>query len=332
MITPGARLALPLRLAVFAVYLALLPWTSQVWLKTGDEPHYLVAAASLARDGDLDLRNNYDPAVYLDWYTANNLTPHVKTRADGAEFLIHTYGLPFLIAPAFWLAGARGLGILLAGLGALLAGEVYLLSYQVTRDWRASLLGSLVVALSPPVIWYVFLVYPELPGALAVIIAIRVLIRPAPGWRAWLAFGLALAALPWLSARFLPVVIALGALAVWKVIAFSSENTVGAYNYTPLQRLNFAGFIDSSLLPLLLIPISLIGLALFNAALYSHPAPTASFAGDINSPATLSWSVLLQFIRGVLGWLMDHQRGLFVAAPVYLAAFIGLGQWLWRRE
>ena len=59
----GARLALPLRLAVFAVYLALLPWTSQVWLKTGDEPHYLVAAASLAQDGDFDLRNNYDPAV-----------------------------------------------------------------------------------------------------------------------------------------------------------------------------------------------------------------------------------------------------------------------------
>jgi len=107
MITPGTRLILPLRLGLFAVYLALLPWTSQVWLKTGDEPHYLVAAASLARDGDFDLRNNYDPAVYLDWYTANNLTPHVKTRADGAEFLIHTYGLPLLIAPAYWLAGVR---------------------------------------------------------------------------------------------------------------------------------------------------------------------------------------------------------------------------------
>ena len=96
-----------------------------------------MAAASIARDGDLDLRNNYDPAVYLDWYTAANLTPHVKTRSDGAQFLNHTYGLPLLIAPAYWLAGVRGVAILLAELGAFLAGEVYLLGYQVTRHWRA---------------------------------------------------------------------------------------------------------------------------------------------------------------------------------------------------
>ena len=27
---------------------------------TGDEPHYLIIAASLLRDGDLDVRNNYE--------------------------------------------------------------------------------------------------------------------------------------------------------------------------------------------------------------------------------------------------------------------------------
>src|SRR5271169_4573197 len=108
MASAQTRLVYPITLLVLAVYLALLPWTEQAWLRTGDEPHYLVAAESLARDGDFDLRNNYNPAVYLDWYPAPNLNPQVQARPDGAQYLIHTYGLPLLIAPAFWLAGARG--------------------------------------------------------------------------------------------------------------------------------------------------------------------------------------------------------------------------------
>ncbi|MBI3361832.1 MAG: hypothetical protein HY023_12055, partial [Chloroflexi bacterium] len=97
------RLALPLGLIAFAAYVALVPWTSRVWLRTGDEPPYLIAAHSIAYDNDLDLRNNYDPNVYLGWYTTPGLAHQTRTRADGAEFLVHTYGLPFLIAPAYRL-------------------------------------------------------------------------------------------------------------------------------------------------------------------------------------------------------------------------------------
>src|SRR5258706_5662614 len=105
--TPSAkRIALPITLLVLAIYLALVPWTGQVWPRTGDEPHYLVAADSLVRDGDFDLRNNYVPGVYLDWYPSPNLNPQVKQRVDGAPFLIHTYGLAILIAPAYWLGGS----------------------------------------------------------------------------------------------------------------------------------------------------------------------------------------------------------------------------------
>ena len=178
---PGARFALPLSLFVLAIYVALLPWTGQVWARTGDEPHYLIAADSLVRDGDFDLRNNYNPAVFLDWYASPNLSRQVKIRADGAQFLIHPYGLSILIAPAYWLAGARGVDYFMAGLGALLAGQVYLLALQVTGNWRASALGALVVALAPPVVWYVFLVYPEVAGALCVTVAARVLLdSPLP--------------------------------------------------------------------------------------------------------------------------------------------------------
>ncbi|MBI3764783.1 MAG: hypothetical protein HY260_23325 [Chloroflexi bacterium] len=346
------RLALPLGLIAFAVYVALVPWTSRVWLRTGDEPHYLIAAHSIAYDNDLDLRNNYDPNVYLGWYTTPGLAHQTRTRADGAEFLVHTYGLPFLIAPAYRLWGAPGVPYFLAALGALLAANVYLLGYQATRDWRASLVGWFVVAFSPPLLWYVFLIYPEMAGALCVTFAVRALINSedptakTPGheeiqksdlatfvssWLSgsnersgldYLVIGLALAALPWLSARFIPVMLTLAALAAWKtwrdlVAPRITRHPTRSTLFWPLAGLG-------------LIPLSFMAFSLLNAALYGNPAPTASYAGTIDQP-TINWETLIQLLRGLLGWLMDQQRGLLVIAPIYFVALVGVGRWLWER-
>ncbi len=46
--------AFPVFFLTFAVYAALVPWMVKAWQRTGDEPHYLLAAHSLAFDGDLD--------------------------------------------------------------------------------------------------------------------------------------------------------------------------------------------------------------------------------------------------------------------------------------
>src|SRR3989304_2526209 len=92
-------------LAVFlitlAVYAALVPWMVRVWQRTGDEPHYLLAAHSLAFDGDLDLANNYARRDYLSFYGDANLTPHTRPGPNGQAVLTHNLGLSFLIAPAY---------------------------------------------------------------------------------------------------------------------------------------------------------------------------------------------------------------------------------------
>jgi len=341
-------------LSVLAVYVALLPWTGQVWTRTGDEPHYLVAADSLARGDGFDLRHSYNPAVYLDWYPSPNLNPQVQTRPDGAEYLIHTYGLPLLIAPAYWLAGARGVAYFMALIGALLAGQVYLLALQVTHHWRASALSALVIAFAPPVVWYVYLLYPELAGALCVTVAARLLLdignvsksasgderSSSPdallGLSQNVLLGLCLAALPWLSARFIPGALVLAALAVWRVVTQESKDDVatnGRWSLRPYAAdiLRRAGRIVSLSPTLLLLALGLGSLAWFNAAHYGSSAVTASYTVD-SSLGPVSWPMLFQFVRGIFGWLIDHQRGLLVAAPIYFVAFIGLGQWLWRRE
>ena len=79
------------------------------------------------------------------------------------------------------------------------------------------------------------------------------------------------------------------------------------------------------------LALSLAGLAWFNAVHYGSAGVAASYTSDVN-PGPVSAGMLLQLTRGTLGWLLDHQRGLLIAGPIYFIAFIGLGQWLWQRQ
>ncbi|MGH2522870.1 MAG: hypothetical protein ACRDH2_10245, partial [Anaerolineales bacterium] len=95
------QLGLPIFLLTFAVYAALVPWVVRVWARTGDEPHYLLAAHSLAYDGDFDLGNNYAERDYLSFYGDANLNPHTRPGLDGQAVLTHNLGLSLLITPGY---------------------------------------------------------------------------------------------------------------------------------------------------------------------------------------------------------------------------------------
>ena len=74
----------------------------------GDEPHYLIVAESLLRDGDMNLANNYardDGARF----GRSGVPPasHVRTELRGQLYPVHDIGLPILLVPV--VAVARGL-------------------------------------------------------------------------------------------------------------------------------------------------------------------------------------------------------------------------------
>ena len=93
---------------VLAVYLLLLPLVAQTWQATGDEPHYLLAAHSLAIDGDFDLSNNYTNRDYLNFYVSRDIVPQVRLNAAGQQLLDHYPALPVLTAPAYGVGRSRG--------------------------------------------------------------------------------------------------------------------------------------------------------------------------------------------------------------------------------
>ena len=299
---------LPIFLLTLAVYLALVPWMARVWARSGDEPHYLLAAHSLAVDGDLDLANNYSQRDYQAFYGDYFLNPHVLLRADGQQVLTHNLGLSLLIAPAYAAGGLTGVLYFQAVVGALLAANVYLLGLALSRSSVAAAVGWAAIAFTPPIIWYVFLVYPELIGALVVVVAVRLLLaRPdGPGLAAGsiLAFGLGVGLLPWLSTRFLPIYGLLLAWAAWKW-----------WRARPGQR-------PPWLLAGLLGAAGLLAYMLFSFWLYGSASPAASYAGPIPLAVERSFA-LLRLARGLVGWLLDNQRGVLISAPIYVAALWG---------
>ena len=73
---------------------------------TGDEPHYLITAHSLALDHDLSLQNNYLQKQYRAFYPGE-LAKRTTPSADGKrELPAEGLGLSFLLAPVYRLARA----------------------------------------------------------------------------------------------------------------------------------------------------------------------------------------------------------------------------------
>jgi hypothetical protein len=207
------RRALPLWLVLVAVYAVTLAVPGA--RVSAPEAHRLLAAESLVRDGDVDLRNQYAQRSYGDWYSGT--LPPAASPTDGR--LVEPVGLGFtlLIAPAYWAAGPDGARVLLMMIAALaFCLAAALARLVVPEPWATR--GALVVGLSPAAVGAATVVGPAMVGACALagaaLLALRVRGEPRRSWAFW---GAALAAaLPWLATELLaPAAVVAVAMARW---------------------------------------------------------------------------------------------------------------------
>jgi len=258
---------------------------------TGDEPHYLIMAQSLWRDGDLDLANDY---AAEDWreYTPGPVTPHYGApRRDGRPFPAHSPGLAVLLAPFYAAGGRAACVVVLAFLAAGLAVEVRRLSQRVTGSAEAALLAY-AAALGPPLFFYSFHIYTELPSALALATSLD-LLTMTPGVGGAALAALLASALPWLHVKMIPAALALGVLALWRLRA------------RPL-----VAFVAVAL-------AMALGFALYYQSIFGQPSPLALYAGLPAEAQASPWPALF-------GLLLDRSFGLLPYAPVFLLALAGL--------
>src|SRR3954451_1858330 len=197
------RRSAALWLVLFAVYAGTIGMRASGDSQyAGAEPHYLLAAKSLVEDGDVDLTDDYRARDYRDFHPGTLRPQGLLTRSRLDE--PYGVGFPVLIAPAFAIAGAKGVEGFLAAVGALAVLLAYRLALRVVPDpWALG--AALAVGLSPPLLAYSTAVYPEIAAAAllagAALLALRAAERPTRP-RAYGCCAL-IAALPWLEPKYL---------------------------------------------------------------------------------------------------------------------------------
>ena len=300
------RVALPGPRAVFVITVLVLAVASvytKRWIGfVGDEPHYLVVTHSLVADGDLRIENNHEAGDYQAFY-GGVLPMHYVTRGvDDVVYSIHAPGLPALVAPVYAVAGSAGVVAVLIGLAALTAVLVFVLAERLTSR-RVAVVTWVAMAFTVPFFFQSWMVFPELPAATVVALAMVWLWTSGDrGVPLALGQGLALGLLPWLHVKYsLLLVVLLGALVVraW-----------------PRWRSAVA----------LCLPVGLSGVSWLLAfqVMYGRLDPTAPY-GPSRQGVDFT-----NVPRGALGLLFDQEFGLVVYSPIYLLA--AGGAWLAIRD
>lgn len=267
----------------------------------GDEPHYLLIAESLIRDGDVDLKNQFDERAFSK-FTSADLDPHTAPRSPaGKLYAIHTPGLSAVVAPGYAMAGFAGARAVVSLVMAVVVGLLFL-SARSLFDERTANVVFVVATFASPLPVYANSVFPDSIATLPVAATLACLILPSR-WLLVLAAA-TIATLPWLHPRFLPLGLVL-AVAISFRGAFSIPRAAGVW--TPLLLSTGA---------LLFHFHSLFGSASLSAA-YGP-----GFSSDVS---------VLRIPWGASALLFDRQFGLLLFSPVLL---IGLaGAWaLWKQN
>ena len=167
---------------------------------------------------------------------------------------------------------------------------------------RPATVVVLAFALSAPLTSYGTQVYPELPAALAVTVAIAALTGPLERWGRWMLLA-AVVALPWLSVKYAPVAVALVVVGAWTLWRRGDRRAVVS---------GAAVLVGAGLVYLLVHQVVYGGWTVYAAGDHFQEGGELSVTGQ--APDYLSRT------QRLVGLLVDRGFGLAAWAPVYLAA------------
>jgi hypothetical protein len=296
----GGALAFAAALAIFAGGYACVRGI----LPGGDEPHYLIIADSVWRDGDFAIDDNHARGDYLAYFRGELPPDYLRRGEDRRIYSIHAPGLPVLLLPAFALFGYAGAVAAIIAISAWGARVVWRLVLDLTGEPGAAWFAWAAVVLAAPVFFHAFTIFPDGVASVCAAIGVTTLIaascgpahEPA-GWR-WFAGGLTLAILPWLHTRAVVIAIVLGAgiagCLIWRA---RGGRALALFLAAPVG--------------------SAIGWFGYFQWMYGTWNPAAPYGG-------YTQTALAHVPAGVAGLLFDAQFGLLTVAPVFVLAAVGL--------
>ncbi|MCZ7528115.1 MAG: hypothetical protein M5U14_18150 [Acidimicrobiia bacterium] len=279
---------------------------------TADEPQYLMTALSLAEDLDLDVSDERAEGRYREFHEVG-LPLQEEVRPDGRRVSPHDPLLPLLLTVPIAVGGWLGAKLALAATaGVLAAALVWVAVRRLAVPVPAAVLTVLVFATASPLAVYGTQVYPELPAALAVTLAIGALTGPL-GRGGVAVLAATVVALPWLSVKYVPVAAALTLVGLVALVRRDERRRAGV----------LAGVLAVAGLAFLVAHHALYGGWTAYASGAHFSAGEASVMGA--DPDVLGRSTRM------LGLVVDRGFGLAAWQPAYLLAVPALAAVVRRR-
>ena len=322
-----------MRRGVLRTVVVLVLWgliTHGTYAGSGDEPHYLAIAHSIAFDGDLDLSNNYGANESLIGGGVLRPEAHVRPGVNGVARPVHDVGMPLAFAPYIRVAvplthaltrtipatvmrRARLndallyrhlLSFAMIALAAVLAGWLFDALLEMGSTTRAAFGGTLLVMLSPPILIFSVLFFTELVSALLTFFVFhQVVIRKndgADGIRRWTLTGLATGFLFLVHARNIGLVVPLALLALVRLRSERRGRARAAYAVS---------------LATMVAVRTLVNYRFWGEWVTNPHARLNSWPGFGN--------VIAESATRLFGLLVDQEFGLLPYAPIYLIAVAG---------
>jgi hypothetical protein len=309
------------------VALGLLTWRvgARQMPPTGDEPHYLMTAHSLAVDGDISLLNNYRERQYRIFYPgllAKRTTANFdKTR----ELPAFGLGLSAFLAPFYWFALTYFPSQLVLFLRIMVCSITSIAAYQ-TLSLGAKLTGRVAppavvflgAVFASPLITYCNQFYPEIFALLLVVLALR-LFESLPD-RPWLsALGLACIApaILWLHPKYLVLSVLIYLLSAFRFVRAARQPGGSVLRLVPAihSLLSIGG---------------ILSFFVFLHAEYGSWSPNRIYGGWqkqttlIELIGQLGFERIWVMLRMLPGYWLDQRFGLIPYAPLYIAFFPAL--------
>ena len=269
---------------------------------TADEPHYLLTAISLWQDHDITTGDELQARAYTPFHEVQ-LLDQTTPLADGRLVEPHDPLLPAILALPVAIGGWVGAKLTLAAVAGFLAATmIWVAVRRFAVPLTIATVTVIAFSLAMPLSAYATQIYPEMPAALAVALAIGALTGPLGrrGIALWIAV---LVCLPWLSVKYAPVVVALaaiGAVLLWRrgsrraLVVSAVVLMVAGLTYLLAHKVMYGGW------------------TVYAAGDHFTEGGQLSVMGyEANYPG--------RTIR-LLGLLVDRNFGLVAWAPVYLIA------------
>ena len=295
---------------------------------TGDEPHYLMVAQSLAFDRDLDLTNDYASRKrtlrVVNSFPLETFRHAEDITGSGKRRPLHGVGLSILLAPAVGIGGLVGAQLTMIVIAALLADQLLRLMRDLRLRRRYRVGAWIAIVGCAPLLVFASQIYPEVPAALLIVLALRVMVRWATSPFA-LALGAAAGvALIWLHVRYIPLALGVFTGLVVAAAMARREDVVGRLASLKATVRAGARHWRTTLLPVA-IPIA-IGLAAFAAAFqywYGSVHPTAPYrAFSTTSAGDAGWDFLYDY---ALADILSPVHGWIPYVPVHWIGLAALG-------